>query len=80
MSREEEITRQAKEHARYAVDGDRSEISFQLGAVWADKHPNKNLVNINEVVSWMKVNIPNYYGYGMIFPEIINDFKKAMKR
>lgn len=38
MTREEEITKQAKEHARYSVDGDRSEISFQLGAKWADQH------------------------------------------
>ena len=45
MTREEEITRQAKEHARYAVDGDRSEISFQLGAVWADQHPIDKKIN-----------------------------------
>ena len=82
MSREEEITQQAKKHAKYDVDGDRSEISFQLGAVWADK------TLLEKACEWLENNMFDYFDGGNEFAvcdcfltkeNFIEQFKNAME-
>lgn len=34
---------------------------------------------IDKATEWIRNHIPDYYGYGKIFPEIIEDFRKDME-
>ena len=39
--------------ASYEWVGERGNSEFRLGAEWADKHPRKDLVEINKIYIWL---------------------------
>ena len=39
--------------ASYEWVGERGDTEFRLGAEWADKHPRKDLVEINKIYIWL---------------------------
>ena len=49
--------------------------AFIAGAKWADEHPQKDLVNINKVIDWLRDNfITEYDDY-----EALSDFNHLLK-
>ena len=67
MTRLEEIKTVAYEKDRELCS---SYQSFVLGAVWADEHPRKGLVDIDKVCDWLKKNSSDYPYY---IPDAINN-------
>ena len=56
MTREEEIKQAAEEHAKSSLVGSLyyKESSFRQGAEWADEHPRKGLVDIDDVCRYIE--------------------------
>ena len=83
MARKEEIKKGAFD--AFPNEGwERQRVSFVQGALWADEHPRKGLVDIERACEWLKENI--YYrvykcGDELGFPtaEFLREFRKAME-
>ena len=60
MTQEEERYYEISE-ASYEWTGERSDTEFCLGAEWADKHPRKDLVEINKIYIWLSDFLDEHY-------------------
>jgi len=56
------------ESAQYTI-----QLAFEKGSEWMRWR------TIEKATEWIRNHIPDYYGYGKIFPEIIEDFRKDME-
>lgn len=70
-------TDQRKDEIQKAADSldlwHAGEIMFKMGAEWSDKHPRKDLIEIDKACKWLEdnFNMPNDFRY---------NFKRAMMR
>jgi hypothetical protein len=85
MKREYQIKYAAENSIRYANifnELDSRDIiykkAFEAGAKWSDKNPEKKLVNIEKVCEWLQKEIVDDY-QGIIWEDLIKDFRKAME-
>jgi len=60
MTQEEERYYEIGE-ASYEWVGERGNTEFRLGAEWADKHPRKDLVEIDKVYIWLSDFLDKHY-------------------
>ena len=83
MAREEE-RRQAANSFAYVIRDcatSRTEEDFVQGALWADEHPRKGLVDIEKVCEWLALNAEVYGDINRGNLNImINIFKKDMEK
>lgn len=79
MARKEEIKKGAFD--AFPNEGwERQRVSFVQGALWADEHPRKGLVDIEKVCKWLALNAEVYGDINRGNLNImINIFKKEME-
>ena len=80
MTRLEEIWESFQRYKLVTETGNLSEGDYIAGAEWADEHPKKGLVNINNVCKWLKENVSGYSHNDLGIEYMINDFKQAMSK
>lgn len=82
MTREEQIEQQALLDENAYVDN--NYFAFKRGVEWADKHPKKGLISLEDAVSWLEEQFDKFKtedGRPMTFcnkKDFIKAFKKAM--
>ena len=54
---------------------ERSRADFVAGADWADKHPKRGMVNIEDVCKWLKENVSKFVGFADETHQAIGDTK-----
>ena len=60
MTRKEEIKKGAFD--AFPNEGwERQRVSFVQGALWADEHPRKGLLDIEKVCEWLENNMHDYF-------------------
>lgn len=83
MTREEEIKNESYKYglSKYS-DGISAMIcasDFEAGAEWADSHPCKEHVELNEVCDWIQNNAFKYWEETAFYTSnLISDLRKAM--
>ena len=81
MNREEEIGTASFEYiCRNDVINNEhiASISFTDGAIWADEHPRKGLVDIEKPCEWLGPIFEDFAGY-YCGQDLLNSFRKAME-
>lgn len=85
MKREYQIKSAAENSIRYANifnELDSRDIiykkAFEAGAKWSDENPEKKLVNIEKACKWLQEEILEDYK-GLVWDQIVEDFRKAME-
>ena len=93
MTREEEITKEAKKFAREIDDWEIAEDvqdAFEQGAEWADANPNKDnmataykageVATIDKACEWLEEHLLDFWSQKITNTDyFIEEFKKAMK-
>jgi len=80
-----EEQRRSKQYAESWARARDQQWGFQMGAMWADEHPRKELVDIDEACEWLENNLAKetavlYSGIVSIkFNNVIDKLCKAME-